>query len=128
MAQAKVSDVKAYETRAFASTTTYITDDHKPEDVETENYFHTLSNRYLYVGDRIDVFSILEGSPEAPKSWAEAAFKVVGIDKFNTSVEMVSPWVNFTAGVSTKPKAAPKFDPEPKEAPKAKARASKKEE
>ena len=121
MARAKVSDVKSYTTRAFASMTTYITD-HKPEDIDEDNYFHTLSGRYLYVGDVIEAFSILDGTAEKPKSWAEAKYKVVGMDKFNTSVQVMTPWMTFEAGITNKPADEPK----PEEKPAAKKQTAKK--
>lgn len=102
MARSRPEDIEYIDRLKFCSRFNYVTQDHTKEDVESEDYFHNLSQRYLQVGDEIQVCIKHED-----KSWSKCWFEVVSITNENTHVEPIGAWRDLN-----KPKkAAP---PKPK--------------
>lgn len=99
MASAKLDCVEFIHRLKFASVIQYTTD-HDREAVESPNYFHTLSHRYIEAGDEIRVV-IRQG-----KAWSKAVFEVVSVSREETVVALLSAWRDGGAAAAT-PVAAP---------------------
>jgi hypothetical protein len=85
MASAKLDCVEFIHRLKFASVIQYTTD-HDREAVESPNYFHSLSHRYVVPGDEIRVV-ITQG-----KSWLKTVFEVVSATPTETVVERLTAW------------------------------------
>ena len=100
MATSRPEDIEYISRLKFGSRFQYVTD-HSKEDVSKDNYFHNISQRYLVTGDEIKVVV-----HHADKTWSKGWFEVVSSDKFNTIVELISPWRE--GGPKRKPEAPAK--------------------
>lgn len=102
MARSRPEDIEYIDRLKFGSRFNYVPENHSKEDVESDNYFHNLSQRYLQVGDEIQVCIKHED-----KSWSKCWFEVTAITDTDTSIERIGTWRDLN-----KPKkAAP---PKPK--------------
>lgn len=68
----------------------YVTDQHTRADVESENYFHNLAQRYLQTGDLVHaIVKHLDGS------MSKTVFEVTSVEREATVVVRILPWRNL---------------------------------
>lgn len=92
MPQARAENVEYSNRLKFGSTIAYTIDDHGIKDVESDNYFHSLSHRYIAPGDEITVSVITKGTLKNPIAWAKARFEVVSCGGKETRVQQITDW------------------------------------
>jgi hypothetical protein len=97
MARSRPEDIEYINRLKFGSRFNYVPEHHSAEDVESENYFHNISTRYLNVGDEIQVCIKHED-----KSWSKCWFEVVSITPEDTRIDRIGTWRDLN-----KPQKAP---------------------
>jgi hypothetical protein len=84
--QAKPELVEYRNRLKFGTSFQYTVADHGTNDVEADNYFHSLSSNYLKPGD--DIFVCVK----APGCWHKAVFEVQSTSATTTTVAQLTPW------------------------------------
>lgn len=81
----------------FSTIFQYTVSDHTIEDVESDNYFHAVSQRYLRAGD--EVYVCVQDKDN--QCWHKASFEVVSTSATETIVQRLNDW--RTGGLVKKP-------------------------
>ena len=87
MARSRPEDIEYIDRLKFSSRFNYVPENHSKEDVESDNYFHNISQRYLQAGDEIHVCIKHED-----KSWSKRWVEVVSVTAEHTRIEPISSW------------------------------------
>lgn len=86
--QAKPELIEYRNRLKFSTVFQYTVASHSMHDVETANYFHSLSSNYLRAGDEMHVCV----RDLAAGGWHKAIFEVTKVTPTETSVSKISEW------------------------------------
>lgn len=86
-ARARPEDIEYRNRLKWGTVFQYTTREHSIQDIVADNYFHTLSQRYLMPGDEIHVAVL-----HSDGSWHKAVFEVTISDLKRTLIEQISDW------------------------------------
>lgn len=86
--QAKPELIEYRNRLKFSTVFQYTVEDHAIADVESDNYFHSLSSNYLRAGDELHV-CVRE---PAAGIWYKAIFEVIHVTMTHTGVAQISDW------------------------------------
>lgn len=86
--QAKPELIEYRNRLKFSTVFQYTIASHTVDDVETDNYFHSLSSNYLRAGDELHVCV----RDAVAGTWHKAVFEVTKVTPKETSVSKISDW------------------------------------